>query len=144
MNNLYAKSYTEVLEILKYLPIEEYKKIPKEEIEFYQNNCDKQYKFKINPSLDLKEQNISRKANAVLVYLFKNYFATEVQKEKLNDILKNNLYKEEQLKKEKYSTKNIFHKKRIEKIGTQDNTSIVPYKENIFIKIMKKIKNIFR
>ncbi len=144
MNNLYAKSYTEVLEILKYLPVEEYKKIPKEEIEFYQNNCDKQYKFTINPRLDLKEQNISRKANAVLVYLFKNYFATEVQKEKLNNILKNNLYKEEQLKREKYSTQNIFPKKNIEKIGIQESTSIVPYKENIFIKIINKIKSIFR
>ena len=32
MTNTYAKAYTEVLEILKYFPHEEYLKIPKEKI----------------------------------------------------------------------------------------------------------------
>ena len=41
INSMYAKAYTEVLEIIKYFPEEEYVKIPKEKIEFYKNNMDR-------------------------------------------------------------------------------------------------------
>ncbi len=41
MNDTYSCSYVEVLEILKHLPKEQYEKIPKEKIEFYQNNMEK-------------------------------------------------------------------------------------------------------
>ena len=45
MSNNYEKAYTEVLEILKYLPKEEYEKIPEERIEIFKNNCAKDYSF---------------------------------------------------------------------------------------------------
>ena len=41
----YPKAYKEVLEIIKYLPKEEYERIPKEKIEFFEKNCDKEYNF---------------------------------------------------------------------------------------------------
>ena len=81
MNNLYAKAYTEVLEIINHFSEDEYKKIPKEKIDFYEKHKDRKYDFKINPNIDLAEQNISRKANAILVSLFRDYFATAKQKE---------------------------------------------------------------
>ena len=34
----YANAYTEVLEILKYIPKEDYNKIPKNKIELYETN----------------------------------------------------------------------------------------------------------
>ena len=58
INSTYSRAYTEVLEIIKYFPEEEYSKIPKEKIEFYKNNMDKNYDFSINPEIDLSEQNI--------------------------------------------------------------------------------------
>ena len=45
MDKKYAKAYTEVIEILKHIPKEEYDKIPETEIQFYENNCDKNYKY---------------------------------------------------------------------------------------------------
>ena len=53
INIAYAKAYTEVLEIIKYFPKEEYAKIPEEKIEFYKNNMDKDYNFKINPEISI-------------------------------------------------------------------------------------------
>ena len=47
INTIYAKAYTEVLEIIKHFPEEEYNKIPKEKIEFYKANRDKNYNFTI-------------------------------------------------------------------------------------------------
>ena len=86
INNSYAKAYTEVLEIIRHFPKEEYFKIPIEEIEFYQKNMDKDYVFLINPEIDLSEQNISPEANAIIINLFRDYFATEVQKVKIKEI----------------------------------------------------------
>ena len=147
INIAYAKAYTEVLEIIKYFPKEEYIKIPVEKIEFYKNNMDKDYNFKINPEIDLSEQNISPEANAIIVNLFTNYYATEEQKVKIKNILDINQRKEEQEKREKYNPDNIFknrneENKKEENI-VQNEVALVEYKESIFRRFINKIKNIF-
>ena len=147
INNAYAKAYTEVLEIIKYFPEEEYIKIPVEKIEFYKNNMDKDYNFKINPEIDLSEQNISPETNAIIINLFTNYYATEEQKVKIKNILDINQRKEEQEKREKYNPDNIFknrneENKKEENI-VQNEVALVEYKESIFRRFINKIKNIF-
>lgn len=54
-NDKYAKAYTEVLEILKYLPQNEYNKIDTERIKFFEANKDTSYKFRINPDIPLEK-----------------------------------------------------------------------------------------
>ena len=144
MENKYAKAYKEVLEIIKYFPEEEYNKIPKEKIEFYKENMDKKYDFSIDPTVDLSKQNISKEANAIIIALFQDYFATEEQKEKIEEILKINEQKAEREKKEKYNPEDLFkNKSNIDKksVNIQENsqetsqeTSLVEYKENFFTK----------
>ena len=54
---------------------------------------DKSYKFRINPIINLANQNISDEANAIIIILFRDYFATEEQKIKIKEILDlKNLY----------------------------------------------------
>jgi hypothetical protein len=103
MNNTYAKAYTEVIEIINHFSEEEYKKIPKEKIEYYENNKDKNYIFKIDPNIDLDKQNISKKAYSILVSLFRDYFATDRQKQILDDLLMQNEQKLEEEKLIKYA-----------------------------------------
>ncbi len=110
MINTYAKAYTEVLEILKYFSEEEYSKIPQEKINFYKNNMDKNYNYNINPNIDLSKQYISKEANAILITLFRDYFATESQKKTLNNLLNQNQNKLENIRREKYNSNNIFSK----------------------------------
>lgn len=109
-NITYNMAYAEVLEILKYLPKSELKKIPKEEIKFLENNIDKNYKFVLDPEKALEEQNISRKANAILVVYFKKYFINDYQKQKLNEILTRNQQIVENEARKKYNPKDIFRK----------------------------------
>ena len=143
----YAKAYTEVLEIIKYFPKEEYDKIPAEKIEFYENNMDQDYIFTINPEIDLSEQNISPEANAIIVNLFTDYFATEEQKSKIKNVLENNQQKEEQEKREKYNPDNIFKKdikeEIVEESSSTENVALVEYKESFFKKFINFMKNIF-
>lgn len=144
MNNTYSKAYTEVLEIIKYFPEKEYSKIPKEKINFYKKNMDKNYNFKINPEIDLSNQNISAEANAIIINLFTDFFATENQKLKIKEILDSNQRKSDQLKREKYNPDNIFENKQsklaeIPLKEVNNNTSLVEYKESFFAKLKKFI-----
>lgn len=139
----YKMAYTQVLEILKRLPKEEVAKIPTEEIEFLKENCDKTYKYILSPNARLEECQISRKAHAILVVYFKKYFATEIQKQKLDVILKNNQIAIEKEKREKYGVDNLFKENKLEQEENK-KVEIVPYKESFFKRVLNRIKKIFR
>lgn len=143
-SNICAKAYKEVLEIIKYFPKEEYNKIPKEKIEFFKQNIDENYEFLINPQIDLSKQNISKEANALIVELYQDYFATEEEKVKINKILELNELKAEQEKKKKYNTDDIFKNKKLENFEEKmleniKNITLVENKETFFTKFKKFI-----
>jgi len=145
MINTYAKAYTEVLEILKYFSEEEYSKIPQEKIDFYKNNMDRNYNYNINPNIDLSQQYISKEANAILITLFRDYFATESQKKTLNNLLNQNQKKLENIKREKYNPNDIFknnHKSTI--IENKDNNQETALINISNIKWYEKIWNLFK
>ena len=108
----YANAYSEVLEILKYISKEDYEKIPNSKIELFETNHNKEYIFKYNPNKTLDEQNVSKTAKAIIAILFRDYWATEIQKEKI--IAKQNYDRMqlEEKKKERYNSDNIFKNKK--------------------------------
>lgn len=108
-NEKFARAYKEVLEIIKYFPEEEYSKIPKEKIKFYEDNMDKGYDFTINPAIDLSMQNISNEANAIIVSLFQEYYATEEQRKIIKDILNLNDQKAERIKRKQNNPDDLFN-----------------------------------
>ena len=131
----YANAYTEVLEILKYIPIEDYNKIPKSKIEVFEENCNKKYKFIYNPSKTLEEQNVSEGGQAIIGLLFRDYWATEEQK---NKIIKKQNYDRQQieiLKRQQYTPDDIFKKDiNIDPLENNTNKSLIKYKETLFAK----------
>ena len=140
MTTDYSKAYTEVIEIISHFSKEEYSKIPTEKIEFFQNNMDKEYNYNINPRIDLSEQYISREANAILITLFRDYFATEKQKNTLESILIQNQEKLEEERRKKYNPNNIFNKKQeIKEQNIMEELQMVEYKESFFSKLKKYI-----
>ena len=146
ISNNYAKAYKELLEIIKHFPLEEYNRIPKEKIKFYEENMDKNYIFTINPNIDLSEQNISRETKALIVTLYEEYFATEEQKEKIKEIIVLNQKKEEQEKRKKYNPQDLFEtNKVIEKMqnNNKQETALIQYKENFFIRFKNLILKLF-
>ncbi len=145
-NSKYAKAYTEVLEIIKYFPQEEYEKIPLDRIEFYKKNMDNTYIFKINPQIDLSEQNVSKEANAIIVNLFMDYFATIEQKDKIKRILNQNQKEEEEEKRQKYNPDNIFKKPEktyAKEQNSSNNTALIEYKESFFTKFKNFVLKMF-
>lgn len=105
---------------------------------------DKKYNYKINPEVNLAEQEISKEANAILITLFRDYFASEKQKIALKKLLNQNQLKEEQEKIQKYDSNSMFKDKKNKTENMQlKQVSVTKYEESFFSKIFNKIKKIF-
>lgn len=136
----YANAYREVLEILKYIPIEDYKKIPKNKINLFETYSNNDYNFCYDITKTLEEQNVSKTAKAIIAILFRDYWATETQKEKI--IAKQNYdrIQLEEKKKEIYNPDNIFKNHKEENIlddtEQQQKTALI---ETNNIKWYKKV-----
>ena len=148
MEKKYARAYTEVLEILKHIPEDELERIPKSELQFYEDNCDKNYKYEYNLDLAVDKQAISKEANTVIVALYMNYFANEKQKGIIEKILKQNSIEEEKAKNEKYDVNKIFEKNQNEHNGANKSENlpidISNNQESFIKKIINKIKSLFK
>lgn len=145
MENIeYANAYSEVLEIIKYIPQEDYNKIPASKIELFQAKCNKNYKFVYNPLLTLEQQQVSKRAKAIIAILFRDYWSTDAQRNKIIKKQRNDLNKLEQQKHEKYNTKELFknEQKQVQEENKNSDVAIVNYNVNIFKRIINKIKSI--
>lgn len=136
------KACNEVLVLLKMLPEAELKKIPETEIKFLEEHIDVNYNFSVNPEVPINEVNISRKAKAILVVLWKKYFATDIQKQKLDKILQENSMKEEQKKQGEYQYSDMF-KNNTQKIINLPTVIEEKWYEKVWNKIKDAIFNIF-
>ena len=146
VDNKYAIAYSEVLEILKHIPLEDYNKIPKTKIELFETNADNEYTFNYDPSKTLEEQNVSNITKGIIILLFRDYWATEIQRNKI--IAKQN-YDRMKLEEKKYNPDNIFinHYKNPFTDNTENNQELALIKTNNmkwYKKIWKLIKDFFR
>ena len=104
----YANAYSEVLEILKYIPIKDYNKIPKNKIELFEKNANDEHGFIYNPNKTLEEQNVTKRAKAIIAILFRDYWANEIQREKIIKKQNYDRIKLEEEKRQNYNPNNIF------------------------------------
>lgn len=142
----YACAYKEVIEVLKYTKREDVNKIPKYRILLWKTNMKKDYDFKIDTTKTLEEQNLSKEAKAIIANIFKKYWATDYQKERIEAKEKYDIEQMEKEKYQKYNPDDIFknRKQNIQQEEVASKTvSMVEYREPLFKRILNKIKNIF-
>lgn len=151
INIEYGKAYCEVLEIIKYIPSNDYKKIPKEKIKLFEKLADKNCRIEYDPNKTLEENKISKIGRAIIAILYRDYWSTAQQREKILIWQQREKNKLDIEKRKIYSTENIL--KKIEnknKLKIQQTEQITENKlpiksdKNIFTKILKKIKSIFK
>lgn len=140
----YSNAFTEVLEILKYISKEDYEKVPLEMIEIMEDNCSKDYFVEYNPDISLTDQNISEEAQTIIAILFRDYWATPYQKERIEAKEKYDLEKLEEEKREKYNTDNIFKNKQEGTVRENTNLPIEIKEESFFKKLVNFIKKFFK
>ena len=138
----YADAYQEVIEVLRYSEPNDVNKIPIGKIRFFIEHMNKMHNFKINKEKTLDEQELSEEARAILANLYKDYWATDYEKQRIE--AKEN-YDLEQIAKEKYSTDNLFKKREVknETILHNENSMIIVKEEKWYKKFFNRIKNFF-
>lgn len=145
----YERAYCEILEILKYIPIEDYNKIPKEKIKIFEKYAGKNYKFIYHPSKTLDENNVSKLTKGIIAILYRDYWASSKQREKLIACQEYKRIQIESEKKEKYNSDDIFKSndyinnyQSYNKDVNSNNLPIEIEENNIFIKVIIYLKKI--
>ena len=137
-------AYTEVYTILQHLNEEEYNKIPPEIVDAIRLNRNVEYEYTLNNKLDLEKQEMLPETKAILFNLFRDYLATPEQKNKIIQMQNEERQKNELRKQQLYSS-NVFENRQKENVynPNKETMQIVKYKENIFKRILDKIKKFF-
>lgn len=146
MEDKYPKAYKQVIEILKYVPQESVDKIPQEMIKTFKINMDDKYDFKIDISKSFEEQDILEETKAILANIFRDYWATPEQKERILEKEKKDREIEENIKREKYNPDNLFKKKQKviqQNEEIQSNLPVEIKKKKFYEKIINFLKKIF-
>lgn len=128
INLEYANAYSEVLEILQYISREDYNKIPKKQIELFEKNANPNHNFVYNPLKTLNEQDALKITKGIISILFRDYWATDIQREKI--IAKQNYARQilEEEKREKYNPNNIFNNEKEIKNVIKEEKALVEIK----------------
>lgn len=150
MENNYPKAYKEVIEVLKYVPRESVDKIPKTMIDTFNRKMDNNYIFSIDINKSFEEQELLEESKAILANIFRDYWATPYQKERIQAKERYDMEKIEEEKSAKYNS-DIFKtqgKNKIDNKEEADNTNsnnlpIEVKKETFYEKIINFFKRIF-
>lgn len=139
----FRNAFTEVYEILNYLDENDYNKIPKEILDVIEKNRNLDYIYYIDEKKDFLEQEMLEETKAILFNIFRDYLATDIQKEKIFKIQKNERLRLEEEKRNKYDV-NIFDNKTKIKNEKEivEQISLVKT-EKWYVKFFNLIKNMF-
>ena len=148
MEDNYSKAYKEVMEILKFVPKESVDKIPQTMIDTFKAKMDNEYDFKVDINKSFEEQDLLEETKAIFANIFRDYWATPYQKERIE---KYDRQKLEEEKVQNYNPDDLFKKKNIESvIGNTEkdtiensNLPIEVKKEKFYEKIINFFKRIF-
>ena len=143
MEKNYADAYSEVLEVLRYIPREDYKKIPIKTIQLLKTNSNEKNDFIYNSALPFNKQNISKDAKIILAILYRNCWITEEDKKQLEQEEKEHIRAVEEEKRKKYNPDKIFEDK--EKLIVQElkENRYPVVQEKWYNKILNKIKQLW-
>lgn len=135
MENELAQAYSEVYEILKYIPIAYLNKIPKDVLNIFKTKRDKNFKVNINPNLPLEDQKLHRKTLILLSVLNLDYWCEAEEREEILNIYWKN-------EKESYV---LLDEENNLMPNSSSNTSLILYQEEGFIeRIWNKLKSFFK
>ena len=142
----YSKACTETLKIIDLLSVEDFKKIPDNVIKILEENKDESYIFEYDYTKNLTNQNIENLTKAIISNLYKNYIANDTEKNEIIKLEISQLKEEAALKKQKYSSDNLFKKNQKnedkEEISNNMQMTIID-KTPWYNKLLKKILSIF-
>ena len=141
------QAYTEIDTFIELLDEYNKNKVPKKLREFFKKEKDCNYTKVIDVNIPIKDQNLKEETLALIAMLNLEYWCEdEEEKNRLKKIYSDNEKKYQEQLREKYNPKDIFKNKKEQNYeAVQENVAMVEYKkDNIFVRLKKLIKNIFK
>ncbi len=164
---------SEVLELLKYCPKRDIDKIPAKMIMLLNNNKDINHRVEIDPNKSIFDQLIIEETIVMIFIIFRNYWASQEEKEEIDKILNENEIKfndfyaynkmfnrdkgkeksflehtkeKETISKDQSSKKLLATQNIINKSNNSkdNNTALIEYKKSFIKKFIHVIKNFFK
>lgn len=140
----YGIAYKEVLEILKHVSKEDVSKIPNNMLEMMKINASEETNFSYDVTKTLTEQNVSETARVIISILFRDYWATPEQREKIINKEKCAAQVQNDASREQYNPDNIFEKQDSQSNDcTQQTVAMVEYKESIIKRFIAALRRLF-
>ena len=140
----FSKACSEVIEILNYVPKEDYDKIPKYIVDGFNDNRDINYNYDIS---NYYKDIMMYETQVILAVLFRDYWGTQEQREKIEKYEKYKLQLIEKDKSKQYNSSKLFKKETKQediKSANESTLLVVNNKESFFSKLINKIKYFFR
>ena len=144
MREEYLKAFSEVEQIIKFMPVTLQKKIP----DRFKNIISTEKLRTYRPHIEepFEECNIMEETKIILALNYRDFLCSEQEKKeiKLKDSQK--LLEYEKELREKYNTDNLFKNKKESDVEyeSKDETSMIVQEEKWYKKIFNIIKNLFK
>lgn len=141
------EAFSEVYEIFKLMPQELLNKIPQKFYEIIKEERDKEYLPNIKEPIE--NQKLKDETIILLGLIYRDFLCSQDEKKRLQekdarDLKEAERILEEELR-EKYNPDNIFKKNRQEIEPSNEETAMIEYKEQSFLKrLFEKIKSLFK
>ena len=143
MENNLKKAYSEIYEILNLMEEEYVIKVPQKLRDLFKKEKDDNFFVNINIDKPLENQNLQKDTLTILAVLYINYWSeSDEEKQELIKLFRDVDKRNEEL----YSTDNLFKKTgKMENLNDKTiNGQLIVQKNNFFIKIINKIKKLFK
>ena len=141
------EAFSEVYEIFKLMPQELLNKIPQKFYEIIKEERDKEYLQNIKEPIE--NQKLKDETIILLGLIYRDFLCSPDEKKRLQekdarDLKEAERILEEELR-EKYNPDNIFKKNRQEIEPSNEETAMIEYNEQSFLKrLFEKIKSLFK
>ncbi len=145
-NKEFGEAAVEVLDILKHVDSEDFKKIPAKFIGFLEENKSEYYICNLDHSKKIEEMELKPKTEALLGYIYLNYWSDDAGKKDFEQRLREN---EEIVQNELLYgfTDDMFNQEYNEEPKVETNEEYLPKtykKESIISKLVGMLRNVFR
>ncbi len=140
----YRRSINQVNSIFQKIDKTLINMLPEKVVKYFEENCADDYNYQYDGS-ELADADLFPETKMILTALYQEYWCTEDEKVKLDDILNNNSEEKKNILNMKYDYKDIFRSDEVKEIiVTIPNKKIAKHKQSLLRRIINGIKKLFR
>ena len=144
MDREYSYAVAELLDLLRNTEDELINKVPTNLIDIWEKQVPEDYKSKdMLTEEDWENIELAQKTKALIGMVYRNYWCNAEERKMYDETLRKNEEKRQAELKEKYKEEDLYRPVHQEEATVDEENEMIVYKDNIIIRIINKIKEIF-